>query len=142
MAVETEHLPSPAPGPNTEQITFTEKEQRVLMVAWHCLKSGPPDIDLEKLTELAGFQTQKTCSNTWGVIKKKLGVAPASAKKTAAGGGGSAKGKRTKDEVDGDGEVGEDGPATPTKKRKARAKKSPVKTEVKDEVDEDFADFN
>jgi len=32
-------------------------------------------IDMKKLTELAGFNTEKTCSNTWGVIKKKLGVA-------------------------------------------------------------------
>jgi len=30
---------------------------------------------VKKLTELAGFNTEKTCSNTWGVIKKKLGVA-------------------------------------------------------------------
>lgn len=29
-------------------------------------------VDMKKLTELAGFNTEKTCSNTWGVIKKKL----------------------------------------------------------------------
>jgi hypothetical protein len=27
---------------------------------------------MEKLTKLGGFNTQKTASNTWGVIKKKL----------------------------------------------------------------------
>ncbi|RMY98125.1 hypothetical protein D0862_07727 [Hortaea werneckii] len=52
--------------------TFTEKEERVMKIAWTCLKSGPPDVDIAKLTKAAGFNTSKTAANTWGVIKKKL----------------------------------------------------------------------
>lgn len=55
---------------------FTEKEEKVMKLAWSCLKS-PPDIDIEKLREVAEFNTTKTASNTWGVIKKKLAaIAP------------------------------------------------------------------
>jgi hypothetical protein len=58
---------------------FTEKEEKVLKAAWHCLKS-PPEIDIEKLRAAAEFNTTKTASNTWGVIKKKLAtLAPPSA---------------------------------------------------------------
>ncbi|KEQ63747.1 uncharacterized protein M437DRAFT_65071 [Aureobasidium melanogenum CBS 110374] len=53
-------------------VVFTEKEEMVLKAAWRCLKSGPPEIDMEKLMKAAGFNTMKTTSNTWGVIKKKL----------------------------------------------------------------------
>ncbi|GAB1743230.1 hypothetical protein NU219Hw_g9083t1 [Hortaea werneckii] len=52
--------------------TFTEKEERVMKIAWTCLKSGPPDVDIAKLTKAAGFNTSKTAANTWGTIKKKL----------------------------------------------------------------------
>ncbi|KAI4762614.1 hypothetical protein E4T52_10750 [Aureobasidium sp. EXF-3400] len=51
---------------------FTEKEEMVLKAAWRCLKSGPPEVDMEKLMKAAGFNTMKTTSNCWGVIKKKL----------------------------------------------------------------------
>ncbi|OQO04545.1 hypothetical protein B0A48_09467 [Cryoendolithus antarcticus] len=51
---------------------FTDKEEKVLKVAWSCLKSGPPEVDIEKLQKAAGFNTQKTASNTWATIKKKL----------------------------------------------------------------------
>lgn len=52
--------------------TFTEKEERVMKIAWTCLKSGPPDVDIAKLTKAGGFNTSKTAANTWAVIKKKL----------------------------------------------------------------------
>ena len=55
----------------TDKALFTEKEERVLKAAWQCLKT-PPEIDIEKLKEAAGFNTTKTASNTWGNIKKKL----------------------------------------------------------------------
>ncbi|CAC9888009.1 unnamed protein product, partial [Aureobasidium pullulans] len=48
-------------------VVFTEREEMVLKVAWRCLKSGPPE-----LTKAAGFNTQKTCSNMWSGLKKKL----------------------------------------------------------------------
>lgn len=63
--------PSTPPTTQPTKPTFTEKELRVLQHAWSCLKS-PPEIDLEKLRVAAGFNTPKTASNTWGVIKKKL----------------------------------------------------------------------
>lgn len=56
--------------------SFTEKEERILKLAWQCLKS-PPEIDIEKLREVGEFNTTKTASNTWGLIKKKLAsIAP------------------------------------------------------------------
>jgi hypothetical protein len=58
-------------SPAKAEVTFTEKEERVLKAAWSCLKS-PPEVDIEKLKDAAGFNTTKTASNTWGVIKKKL----------------------------------------------------------------------
>lgn len=68
-----------------EKVLFTEKEERVLKAAWHCLKS-PPEVDIEKLKEAAGFNTTKTASNTWGVIKKKLAtLAPAAAEGDGGG---------------------------------------------------------
>ena len=64
---------------------FTEKEERVLKAAWHCLKA-PPEVDLEKLRVAADFNTIKTASNTWGVIKKKLAaMAPAGAEGEGGG---------------------------------------------------------
>jgi hypothetical protein len=61
----------------TDKVVFTEKEERVLKAAWHCLKS-PPEVDIEKLRVHADFNTTKTASNTWGVIKMKLAsLAPA-----------------------------------------------------------------
>ena len=48
----------------TDKPLFTEKEEKVLKVAWACLKSGPPDVDMEKLMKAAGFNTLKTTSNT------------------------------------------------------------------------------
>jgi hypothetical protein len=54
-----------------EKSLFTEKEERVLKAAWLCLKT-PPEIDIEKLKVAGDFNTVKTASNTWGMIKKKL----------------------------------------------------------------------
>jgi hypothetical protein len=62
---------SPVKAASPEKTFFTEKEERVLKAAWHCLKS-PPEIDIEKLVNAADFKTAKTASNTWGLIKKKL----------------------------------------------------------------------
>jgi hypothetical protein len=51
-------------GTATPLPTFTEKEERVLKVAWFCLKSGAPEIDYEKLTKAGGFNTQKVSQTT------------------------------------------------------------------------------
>ncbi|KAF2719610.1 hypothetical protein K431DRAFT_295910 [Polychaeton citri CBS 116435] len=76
MASDRESTPPLPATPNTpnQAVNFTEREERILKVAWFCLKSGAPDIDVQKLTRLGEFKTAKTASNTWGVIKKKLNV--------------------------------------------------------------------
>ncbi|KAK1058829.1 hypothetical protein LTR33_013291 [Friedmanniomyces endolithicus] len=78
-----------------EKPVFTEKEERVLKVAWQCLKSGPPDVDVEKLAKAGGFNTTKTASNTWGTIKKKLlAMAPPETDEGEGDGAGGTGGKR------------------------------------------------
>lgn len=55
-----------------EKPLFTDKETKLLTVAMLSLKSGPPEIDMQKFTTAGGFNTVKTAQNTWGVLKKKL----------------------------------------------------------------------
>ncbi|KAK4569737.1 hypothetical protein LTR86_002705 [Recurvomyces mirabilis] len=95
-------------------ITFTEKEERVLKVAWSCLKGGAPEIDIAKLVDLGGFNTAKTAANTWGVIKKKLA---------------------TIGQANGDGGAGTatDAPATPKTPKTPKAKATPKKRTKKSE---------
>ncbi|KAI4726844.1 hypothetical protein E4T49_05359 [Aureobasidium sp. EXF-10728] len=56
---------SPTKG-DKKSVIFTDKEELVLKAAWRCLKSGPPEVDMEKLQKAANFNTLKTASNTWG----------------------------------------------------------------------------
>lgn len=70
------------PSKDGMKALFTEKEQKAMLVAWQCLKSGPPEvrdedmptllrsrltsarqIDAEKFTRLAGFNTAKTATS-------------------------------------------------------------------------------
>ncbi|GAB7334705.1 hypothetical protein MBLNU13_g06645t1 [Cladosporium sp. NU13] len=105
-----ESSPSKADKP-----VFTEKEERVLKAAWHCLRA-PPEVDLEKLKVAADFNTTKTASNTWGVIKKKLAaMAPAGA----------------------EGEGGDSPLATPKSRDKPTPKKRGKKATVEDAVDDE-----
>ncbi|KAI4843055.1 hypothetical protein E4T44_06954 [Aureobasidium sp. EXF-8845] len=95
-------------------VVFSEKEEMVLKVAWRCLKSGPPELDMDKLMKAAGFNTMKTTSNTWGVIKKKLftddgGSSLATAPNTPAKPKATPKGKKNAPA------------ATPSKKRGTKA---------------------
>ncbi|KAK6437896.1 hypothetical protein LTR95_005902 [Oleoguttula sp. CCFEE 5521] len=101
---------------------FTDKEEKVLKVAWSCLKSGPPDVDIEKLQKAAGFNTSKTTSNTWATIKKKLatlspdGDSPSTPKKTPTS--TKKRGKKVSAaNVDADAEGEEDDEATPAAKK-------------------------
>ncbi|KAI4749001.1 hypothetical protein E4T50_00786 [Aureobasidium sp. EXF-12298] len=122
-------------------VVFTEKEEMVLKAAWRCLKSGPPEIDMEKLMRAAGFNTMKTTSNTWGVIKKKLfsdvdgdslptaptkPKAPAKGKKAAATPTPSKK-RGKKDVEDEDGDEDDEGRTLVNKRKKI------VKTEDSDD---------
>lgn len=63
---------TPTKGDSSKKELFSAREEQVLKWAWLCLKSGPPDVDIKKLVELAEFKTEKTAQNTWGAIKKKL----------------------------------------------------------------------
>ncbi|KAH0031198.1 hypothetical protein KCU78_g2870, partial [Aureobasidium melanogenum] len=120
-------------------VVFTEKEEMVLKAAWRCLKSGPPE-----LMKAAGFNTMKTTSNTWGVIKKKLfsdvdgdslptapntpakPKAPAKGKKAAATPTPSKK-RGKKDVEDEDGDEDDEGRTLVNKRKKI------VKTEDSDD---------
>ncbi|GAB7362199.1 hypothetical protein MBLNU230_g2225t1 [Neophaeotheca triangularis] len=54
------------------EVKFNEKEVKMLVAMSQSLKNGPPDIDIQKFTKIGGFNTQKTASNSWGNLKKKL----------------------------------------------------------------------
>ncbi|KAK3673569.1 hypothetical protein LTR78_006473 [Recurvomyces mirabilis] len=117
---------------NNSGITFTDKEERVLKVAWSCLKGGAPEIDIAKLVELGGFNTAKTAANTWGVIKKKLaaiGVANATPKTPKTPKAKATPKKRTKkSEEEGDDDEGAAADeASPKRKRKTPIKKAAKK---------------
>ncbi|KAI1765664.1 hypothetical protein GGR53DRAFT_254031 [Hypoxylon sp. FL1150] len=94
-----------APTEKTEKVdktaVFTDKETLVLALSWQCFKTMP-DIDVDKLANLAGYANPRSVSNLLSVIKKK--IATLSPNSGAAG--------------------GEGGPSTPTpKKPKATPRK-------------------
>ncbi|THX70292.1 hypothetical protein D6D05_08677 [Aureobasidium pullulans] len=121
-------------------VVFTDREEMVLKVAWRCLKSGPPEIDIEKLTKAAGFNTQKTCSNMWSGLKKKLltdvdgnalPTAPATPKPTKGKKGTATPAKkRAKKDVDDD---EDEGRSIAKKTKPSPVKKVLVKAEDSDE---------
>nr|POE76138.1 hypothetical protein CFP56_59618 [Quercus suber] len=147
LLASTMSTPPASEGEGKPAITFTEKEESVLKVAWFCLKSAPPEVDLAKLTKAAGFNTTKTATNTWGIIKKKLAqmspqatsgedasesTMPATPKTPKSKATPKAKAipmKRGKNEgSDGDDEgTGVEGMETPRKKQR----KTPVKKTLK-----------
>ncbi|KAF2679302.1 hypothetical protein K458DRAFT_490625 [Lentithecium fluviatile CBS 122367] len=105
---------------------FTEREMQMLGFAMLSLKSGPPEIDYEKLAKFAGMTNHRSAGNAWAKIKTKLvetidgGAAPATPKR-----GGAKKKAAAKDgSAEGEGADGE----SPTKKtpRKRAAKKQEV----------------
>ncbi|XPS70557.1 hypothetical protein M3J09_002770 [Ascochyta lentis] len=108
---------SPASG-SSEAPKFTERELQLLGWAMQSLKSGPPEIDNEKLATFAGMSNPRSAGNAWANLKKKLMVsgdgAPPTPKKAAA-----SRKKATKDDA------GEDGEATPKKTPRKRANKEP-----------------
>ncbi|KAJ4990245.1 hypothetical protein SVAN01_04336 [Stagonosporopsis vannaccii] len=107
---------SPAPGAVVEAPKFSERDLQLLGWAMQSLKSGPPEIDYDKLAQFANMTNPRSASNAWATLKKKLmapsdGTVPPTPKK----GGGRKK------KVD-----GEDGEATPKKATpRKRANKDP-----------------
>ncbi|EMC96939.1 hypothetical protein BAUCODRAFT_433478 [Baudoinia panamericana UAMH 10762] len=141
-----EATPATSDAKASDKPIFTEKEERVLKVAWHCLKTGVPEIDFVKLTKLGEFNTQKTATNTWGTIKKKLrtlmpeegeGEDEAGAETPKKGAKATPQSKKRGKKADADDEeAAADGEvATPTKKpRKTPAKKGKKVTAGADEA--------
>ncbi|KAK8213345.1 hypothetical protein M8818_002644 [Zalaria obscura] len=132
-------------GKPEEKSIFSPREEAVLKAAWLCLKSGVPEIDMEKLKEKAGFNTIKTTQNTWGKIKQKLftdeegnsmpvpskPAASESPTKTKPKKGPATPKKRGKSGDD-DEEHEDEGNTSPKKK----GRKSPVKKGVKAEQED------
>ncbi|KAK3716782.1 hypothetical protein LTR37_006132 [Vermiconidia calcicola] len=126
---------------DTKPLLNAREEDLFKIAMIHCLKSGPPDIDIQKFTAKGGFNTVKTASNTWGKIKAKLPKP-----EVAEGDDGDATPKKVKatptprkraakkgDAEDDDGVAGE-GDSSPKKKpRKSPVKKTPAKKGVKKE---------
>ncbi|ORY19443.1 hypothetical protein BCR34DRAFT_582166 [Clohesyomyces aquaticus] len=113
----------------TASSQFTERELQILSWAMQSLKSGPPEVDYEKLAVFAGMSNPRSASNAWAKIRTKLmtpsdGTAapkPTPKKKKAAA--------KAKD--DGSDEANGDEPTTPKKTpRKRTAKKQEAGNEA------------
>ncbi|KAH9879398.1 hypothetical protein J1614_002838 [Plenodomus biglobosus] len=119
----------PAPPSAATSPQFTERELQLLGWAMQSLKSGPPEIDYEKLAAFAGMSNHRSASNAWARLKSKLmtpsdGTAPPLTPKK---GGGR---KKVVKEEGGD-DANADAKAAPTPKktptpRKRAAKKQDV----------------
>ncbi|EDU50809.1 hypothetical protein PtrSN002B_004986 [Pyrenophora tritici-repentis] len=104
---------------------FTERELQMLGWAMQSLKSGPPDIDFDKLAAYASMTNPGSARNAWAKIRVKLtpapdGTAPVTPKKTPRKKAAAAK------KAD-----GEEGPAATTpKKTPTPRKRAPKKQDV------------
>ncbi|KAH7408147.1 hypothetical protein DE146DRAFT_687427 [Phaeosphaeria sp. MPI-PUGE-AT-0046c] len=103
---------------------FTDRELQMLGWAMQSLKTGPPEIDYEKLAGFAGMGNPRSASNAWAKIKNKLaapnpdGSSPAPTPKKTGG-----RKKAVAAPANGE----DDEPATPKKTpRKRAAKKQEV----------------
>ncbi|KAI8634106.1 hypothetical protein F5Y19DRAFT_470277 [Xylariaceae sp. FL1651] len=61
---------------NGTEPTLSKREQDVVIKAWGCIKSvntnGEPQLDFDKLANIAGYANTNTARAVWGPIKKKL----------------------------------------------------------------------
>lgn len=99
-------------APTGASSQFTERETQILAWAMQSLKSGPPEIDFEKLAAFAGMSNKGSASNAWSRIKSRLvdgtgiPMTPSKSRKRA-----------TKANVNGDGESTPK--MTPTSRKRA-----------------------
>ncbi|KAJ4296215.1 hypothetical protein N0V90_006260 [Kalmusia sp. IMI 367209] len=132
--------------------SFTEREMQMLAWAMQSLKSGPPDLDYDKLAGFAGMTNPRSAANAWAKIRNKLSLtttdgAAAAVKKTPQ------KKKATADKADGDGETPKktprkrgpkkqdvDGETTSPKKRGRPAKAKTAPEESSNAKDEPAAE--
>ncbi|KAI8940031.1 hypothetical protein NX059_003753 [Plenodomus lindquistii] len=153
---DTGKVTTPTPGAAPQ---FSERELQLLGWAMQSLKSGPPEIDYEKLASFAGMGNPRSAGNAWAKIKNKLmtpadGSVPPTPKKA----GGRKKVVKEDGEEDGEGTPKKvatprkraakkqdvDGDASPKKKSRAKSaakveseEDEPVKAEPEEaEVDE------
>lgn len=106
---------------------FTERESKMLGWVMQSLKSGPPEVDYDKLAAFAGMSNPKSASNAWAKIKPKLFSDATTAKPTTPR---KPKGKNTNTEsgvapaVEANGKVDGAPKKTPSpRKRKPAANK-------------------
>ncbi|XXH02147.1 hypothetical protein Hte_008515 [Hypoxylon texense] len=95
---------------------ITDKEAMVLALAWQCFKN-PPEVDVDKLAKLAGYNNPRSVSNLLSGIKKKM-----------AGFGAGADGN------------GGEGPATPAKTAGTKTKTTPASRKRKTATEGDDDD--
>ncbi|KAK3061820.1 hypothetical protein LTS18_005373 [Coniosporium uncinatum] len=105
---------------------FTERELALLGWAMQSLKSGPPEVDYDKLAAFASMSNPKSAANAWAKIKNKLvdpaveGTASATATPKKTGGRGKkATAAKGADDDDNDGAVA---PTPKSGKRKTPSK--------------------
>ncbi|KAI0010816.1 hypothetical protein F4779DRAFT_275372 [Xylariaceae sp. FL0662B] len=130
-------------APEKDKNALTDKEMQVLALAWRCFKTQP-EVDYQKLADLAGYANPRSVTNLLGVVRRKINASLAEkngeageegpptpvkatptpkSKKTV---GTPASRKRKPKDTDAEGDADREGdPATPTPKR-PRAKKNPT----------------
>ncbi|KAJ4409098.1 hypothetical protein N0V91_002914 [Didymella pomorum] len=87
---------------------------QLLSWAMQSLKSGPPEVDIEKLANFAGMTNPRSAGNAWNALKKKLMAPPDPNAPPTPKKGGARKKKGV------DGEKGEGNPKKTTRKRTAK----------------------
>ncbi|KAI1212125.1 uncharacterized protein F4807DRAFT_388302 [Annulohypoxylon truncatum] len=134
---------------SSDKNEITEKESKVLALAWHCFKTQP-EIDYNKLAKLAGYTNPRSVTNIICAVKKKVamphndensgGEGPSTpVKRTPKGKGKVARtpASRKRKTASDDEDVSND-PATPSRGKRARAKKTaPSKAAVELDDSED-----
>ncbi|KAJ9664068.1 hypothetical protein H2201_005308 [Coniosporium apollinis] len=106
--------------------TLDERETRLVAIAMQCLKSGAPDVDLDKFAAMAGYASAASAGNAWRPLKNKIfntaadvdGAVPVTPKKKR----GPNKAKKAAEDGATEGE--DDATPKKTPKRKAAPKDS------------------
>ena len=76
-------------NPVEKESQLNPRQEELFKIAMlYCLKSGAPEIDIDKFVTHGNFAAKKTAQNTWGKIKNKvfLKVEEAAGEEAADGG--------------------------------------------------------
>ncbi|KAJ4385634.1 hypothetical protein N0V93_010063 [Gnomoniopsis smithogilvyi] len=132
--------PPSTPKATTGIAALSIRETEILGKAWACLKTGPPEIDYEKLAQELSMANPRSASNAWSSIKKKMAWSatasstPATAKSTATKRKKAAIPKAATADDEDDDEEENDSPAPKKKKTPARKKPAPKKSAPKSSI--------